>query len=121
MLFKQTQSSKKLSVSSDKMRSFTIQSADVDLPPGYKGRFEISDTDTPSSAARKAAHSLFDISGASAGRPIEFVLRETTRSSAKQQFPYIGYKELRPVPKVTRLANGEQFVSKYEYRAQSSK
>lgn len=96
-------------------RFFTIESAEVDLPENYQGRFQAK---TPSNAGKKAARQLFRLSPKK--KAIRFVLRETTLGSDKKEFHYIGMKEKLDVPNVIER-DGKEITVKFVYSVKACK
>jgi hypothetical protein len=95
-------------------RSFTVMSTThKGVAPG--GTYLSS---APMNAAKKAARQLF--AKAHRAQKITFVLRETTRGSAKKTYKYVATKtKLSPPKKVTR--GGVTIVLKHEYEVKAAK
>ena len=108
-------------------RNFVIESAEIELPEGYKGHFE---SRAPWNAAVKATRRLFAIldeskqtkgkKGKKAPTMVRFVLREITRGGEGKSYHYIGSKVKLEEPIEYERA-GAKFVVQYKYTAKACK
>lgn len=97
-------------------RFFTIESAEIDLPENYQGRFQAK---TPYAAGSKAVRQLFRVAPKKK-KAIRFVLRETTLGSDKKEFHYIGMKQKLDQPRVIER-DGKQITINFVYSVKACK
>jgi len=95
-------------------KTYTVESSSVNVSGGrYK-------SNSPSSAARKAATKLFKKAKGKSVAKITFCLRESTSGSDKKEFHYVANRVKLTKPLV-RVINGVEIVNRYKTVVKAAK